>query len=152
MPVADVGRPMRRLDDDEIDAFLSEGTRTGKLATVRPDGRPHVAPVWFLLDGRDIVFTTHRDTVKGRNLTHDPRAALTVDVEAPPYAFVTVEGTVTLVDEEDPAGKLAWATRLGARYMGADRGKEYGRRNAVPGEYLVRLTPTARVGMAEMAS
>ncbi len=143
---------MRRLDDDEIDAFLSTGTRTGKLATVRPDGRPHVAPVWFVTDGRDLVFTTHRDTVKGRNLAADPRAAITVDLEEPPYAFVTVEGTVVLQDEEDPATKLAWATRIGARYMGVDRGEEYGRRNGVPGEYLVRLTPTNRVGMAEMAS
>lgn len=146
---------MRRLTDEEIDAFLMAGTRTGKLATVRGDGRPHVAPIWFLLDGRDIVFNTQASSVKGRNLARDPRCALTVDEEIPPYAFVMVEGTATLSDEEDDgavAAKLRWATAIGGRYMGADRAEEYGRRNAVAGEYLVRLTPTRRIGRADLAA
>jgi hypothetical protein len=33
--------------------FLSEGNRTGKLATVQAEGRPHVTPIWFVLDGDD---------------------------------------------------------------------------------------------------
>ena len=62
---------MREMTSDERRAFLLTGTRTGKLATVRPDGRPHVAPVWFVLDGVTekgdvVVFTTGADTVKGR--------------------------------------------------------------------------------------
>ena len=142
---------MRQLDDAEIDAFLLEGTRTAKLATVREDGRPHVAPVWFTLDGRDVVFMTHRDTVKGRNLARDGRAALTVDDEAPPYAFVLVEGTVELADTGVEEEKLRWSTVIGGRYMGADRAEEFGVRNAVEGEYLVRLRPTTRLGVADMA-
>ena len=51
-------RVPRRMDDAEWRAFVSEGTRTGKLATVRADGRPHVVPIWFVLDGDDLVFTT----------------------------------------------------------------------------------------------
>ena len=46
------------MSDEERRAFLSAGTRTGILSTVRRDGRPHAAPIWFVLDGDDIVFTT----------------------------------------------------------------------------------------------
>ncbi len=67
------------MDDAERRAFLSSGKRTGKLATVRRDGRSHVQPVWVLLDGDDLVFMTGPLTVKGRNLRRDPRASLVVD-------------------------------------------------------------------------
>jgi nitroimidazol reductase NimA-like FMN-containing flavoprotein (pyridoxamine 5'-phosphate oxidase superfamily) len=49
-------------------AFLEAGTRTGKLATTRRDGRPHVVPIWFVLDGDEVVFNTGAGTVKGRSL------------------------------------------------------------------------------------
>ena len=51
-----------------------------------------------------------------------------------------LEGTATLSD--DPAELRAWAARIGGRYMGADRAEEYGARNGVAGELLVRITPT----------
>ncbi|GGR76631.1 PPOX class F420-dependent enzyme [Micromonospora fulviviridis] len=127
----------QRMSDEQWRAFVTAGTRTGKLATVRADGSPHVAPIWFVLDGDDLVFNTGRSSVKGRNLARDPRAALTVDEEHAPYAFVTVRGPVTI--GEDPVESLPWSTRIAARYMGAERAEEYGRRNAVPGELLVRL-------------
>lgn len=137
------------MGDEERRAFLSSGTRTGKLATVRRDGRPHVQPVWFVLDGDDLVFTTGASTVKGRNLRRDPRASLVVDDEAPPFAFARVDGVASL--SEDPDEMLRWATRIAERYMGADRADAYGRRNAVPGELLVRLVPTHIVSEAGVA-
>ncbi|MET8909946.1 PPOX class F420-dependent oxidoreductase [Micromonospora sp. NPDC004551] len=140
----------QRMSDDQWRAFVTAGTRTGKLATVRADGSPHVVPVWFVLDGDDLIFNTGRDSVKGRNLVRDPRAALTVDEEQPPYAFVTVRGTVTI--SEDPVESLPWSTRIAARYMGADRAEEYGRRNAVPGELLVRLRAERVVAFAGIAN
>jgi PPOX class probable F420-dependent enzyme len=125
---------------EEYRRFLSEGTRAMKVATAHADGRPHVAPVWFVLDGEDIIFTTGATSVKGRRLRRDPRVALCVDDETPPYAFVLIEGTATI--SEDLAELLDWATRLGGRYMGAERAEEFGKRNAVAGELLVRVTPT----------
>lgn len=125
---------------EEWRAFLQYGTRTGKLGTGRKDGRPHVVPVWFVLDGEDIVFTTGARTVKGRALRRDPRACLCVDDENPPYAFVMVDGDATLSDDLEEM--LPYATAIGGRYIGADRAEEFGRRNAVPGEMLIRLTPT----------
>ena len=120
--------------------FLLEGTRTGKLATTRKDGRPHVVPIWFDLDGDTLVFTTAETSLKGISLRRDPRVCMCVDDEQPPFAFLMIEGTASI--SEDPGELRRWATRLGGRYMGASRAEEYGARNGVAGELLVRITPT----------
>jgi PPOX class probable F420-dependent enzyme len=125
---------------DEVIAFLSDGTRTGKLGYVASDGRPLVAPVWFLVEGKQLVFNTSKQTGKGRALIRDPRVVICVDDEHPPYSFVQVQGTAST--SADPDELLDTATRIGGRYMGADRAEEFGRRNGVPGELVVRVTPT----------
>lgn len=131
--------------------FLTEPVRTAALATVREGGRPHVAPIWIGLDDDDsVVFTTGAGTVKGRNILADPRVSLCVDDERPPFAYVVVEGRAEI--SEDLEVMLKWATRIGGRYMGEDRADEYGRRNAVAGELLVRVSPTriiAKKGLAD---
>jgi PPOX class probable F420-dependent enzyme len=137
------------MTDEQRRDFLLAGTRTGVLSTVRADGGPHAAPIWFTLDGDDIVFNTGVQTVKGRNLARDGRAVLTVDDSAPPFAFVTIAGRVEL--SEDPAELRTWATRIAGRYMGADAAAEYGARNGVPGEYVVRLVPEHVVAIARIA-
>ncbi|GAA0660754.1 PPOX class F420-dependent oxidoreductase [Kitasatospora atroaurantiaca] len=131
---------MEKMTEAEWRAFVATGTRTGKLATVRADGRPHIAPIWFVLDGDDLLFNTGKGSVKGRNLQRDPRATLCADDDRPPFAFVLIEGEVTI--SEEPADLRLWAGRIGGRYMGADRAEEFGARNGVPGELLVRLHPT----------
>jgi PPOX class probable F420-dependent enzyme len=142
---------MRDMSAAERRAFLTTGTRTGKLATVRADGSPHVVPIWFVLDDDgSLVFTVDAASIKAKALRRDPRVSVCVDDELPPFAFVLVEGTAMLLDDE--AAKLRYATRIGGRYMGADRAEEFGRRNAVPSELLVRLPPTrlvARAGIAD---
>jgi PPOX class probable F420-dependent enzyme len=120
--------------------FLSAGTRTGMLGFVASDGRPLVTPVWFVVDDGELVFATHRDTPKYRALQRDPRVTICVDDPHPPYSFVQVQGVAAVTD--DPADVLDNTTRTGARYMGADRADEFGRRNAVPGELVVRVSPT----------
>ncbi len=134
---------------EQVGAFLTTGTRTGKLAVTRKDGRPLATPIWFVLDGESIVFMTHETSGKGRALKRDPRVAMVVDEEVPPYAFVLVEGSVTI--SEDPDELLHWATVIGRRYMGEERADEYGRRNGVPGEYLVRFRPTRVVAFTGIA-
>ena len=133
---------------DEVRGFLSHGTRTAKLATSLPDGQPHVTPVWFVLDREELVFTTWGDSVKGRNLRRDRRAAVAIDDEVAPYAFVHIRGHVTL--SEDLHQLLRLATAIGSRYMGPDRAEEFGRRNAVPGELLVRLRPNHVIATADL--
>ncbi len=141
---------MQQMTHDEMIAFVSEGTRTGKLAVVRRDGAPHVTPVWFVVDGDDLVLTTDKTSVKGHALQRDPRVSIAVDDEMPPFAFVQIGGTATL--SEDPEELRHWATVIARRYMGDERAEAYGRRNGVPGELLVRVRPgkvLARKGIAD---
>jgi hypothetical protein len=135
----------------QVTAFLAdEPPHTGKLATVRSDGRPHVAPVWYVLDDDgSILFNTGESTVKGRNLRRDPRASLCVDDERPPFSYVVVEGTVEITDDLGEVRR--WATEIGGRYMGEERAEEYGARNGVEGELLVRLRPHRIVSAFELA-
>ena len=137
------------MSDEQRREFLLAGTRTGVLATVRKDGRPHAAPIWFTLDGDDVLFTTAADTVKGRNLRRTGQATLVVDEARPPFHFVAIEGTAELSEDLDET--LRWATVLGGRYMGAENAEAFGRRNAVPGELLVRLRPSKIVAMANVS-
>ncbi|MEQ4209615.1 PPOX class F420-dependent oxidoreductase [Actinopolymorpha sp. B9G3] len=138
----------------EIRALLTEDTRTGKVGYVAADGRPLVAPVWFVLEGTDeapeLVFTTNQNTSKGRAIARDPRLVLCVDLEEPPYAFVQVQGVAAVSD--DSAELLRTATAVGGRYMGADRAEEFGRRNAVPGELVVRLRATKIVAELDVTA
>lgn len=132
---------------DDQRRFLETGTRTGKLGWVAPDGRPLVTPVWFIVEGDELVFNTGADTAKGKAVVADPRLVLTVDLEQPPYGFVQVQGTATI--STDPEELVRTATAIGGRYMGADRADEFGRRNGVPGELVVRLTPTRVVAQLD---
>ena len=133
----------------EMRAFLTAPVRPAVLSSVRADGRPHAAPVWYELDGASIVFNTGSGTVKGRNMARDPRVTLCVQDDRAPFSFVVIEGTAQLSDDLDQV--RAWAVRIGGRYMGAHRAEEYGTRNGVPGELLVRVRPTRLVGVRDVA-
>jgi PPOX class probable F420-dependent enzyme len=139
----------REMTPPEVARFLMDGTRTAKVATTNSGGQPHVMPVWFVLDGNDLVFMTGARSVKGRNLRRDPRVALVVDDDVAPYAFVHIRGRATLSEDMDEL--LRFATEIGGRYMGPDRAEEFGRRNAVPGELLVRVIPERIIAETDVA-
>ncbi|HEX4252406.1 MAG TPA: PPOX class F420-dependent oxidoreductase [Pseudonocardia sp.] len=124
----------------EVTKYLSEGTRTGKFGYLAQDGRPLVAPIWFMIDDGQVVFNTARESAKGRALVRDPRVVLCVDDDRPPFSFVQIQGVASL--SEDMADLVDTATRIGGRYMGAERAEEFGKRNGVPGELVVRIRPT----------
>jgi PPOX class probable F420-dependent enzyme len=123
--------------------------RTAKLATVTASGAPHVAPIWVGRDGDDIVFNTGADTAKGKAVARDPRVCLCFDDETPPFAFVIVNGTAEIVEHLPDVRH--WAGVIGGRYMGEDQADAYGERNGVPGELLVRVTPTKVIGALDIA-
>lgn len=137
------------MSDEEWRAFLRAPVRPAVLSTVRADGRPHAAPIWYDLDGDTLVFTTGSSTVKGRNLRRDPRLALCVQDDQAPFAFVLVQGRAEMSD--DLGEMRRWATRIGGRYMGADRAEALGARNAVPGEVLVRVVPTTVTARGDLS-
>lgn len=145
---------MYRMPREQWIQFALTGTRTGKLAIARADGRPHVTPIWFLIDsttdGDALIFTTHHDTVKASALRRDPRFSVCVDDQVPPYSYVLIEATATLSEDLDEM--LHWATLIGARYMGAEQAEAFGRRNAVPGELLVRAPITRVIAQADIAA
>lgn len=141
---------MAAMTEDEWRAFLRTPVRAASLATTRRDGRPHVAPVWYDVDDDGaIVFTTGADTVKGKAIRREGKVALCVQDDQAPFSFVLVEGDATWTDDVEVVRR--WATRLGGRYMGADRADEYGARNGVPGELLVRVTPTRVIAESAIA-
>jgi PPOX class probable F420-dependent enzyme len=144
---------MAQMTDEEVYDFLGAGTRTGHLATIRGDGRAHVKPVWFVLDGTPegfvLLLNTGESTVAGRNLARDGRVSISVDEPVPPFAFVIVEGTAELITDLSLVREAA--AEIGGRYMGAERAEEYGERNGVPGELLVRVTPSKVIGVRDLA-
>jgi PPOX class probable F420-dependent enzyme len=137
------------MTDDERRAFMMTGTRTGKLATTSANGAPHVTPIWFVLDGDDIVFTTHETSVKGKAVLRDGWVSMVVDDQEPPYSFVMVNGLATV--SRDLEDLVVWATKIGGRYMGAARAEEFGKRNGVDGELLVRITPTRTIAQKNVS-
>ncbi|MBT2544118.1 PPOX class F420-dependent oxidoreductase [Streptomyces sp. ISL-44] len=142
----------KKMTQQEWRAFVSHSTRTGKLSTVREDGSPHIAPIWFVLDGDSFVFNTGKDTVKARNLARDGRVALCVDDDRPPFSYVVLQGRAEISEHaDDPDEILHWATRIGARYMGEEQAEAFGRRNAVPSELLVRVPIDKVIAIAGIA-
>ncbi|MGH9080463.1 MAG: PPOX class F420-dependent oxidoreductase [Acidimicrobiales bacterium] len=151
-----MARPMSH--EELLDLLGGDANHTAKLATTRADGRPHVAPVWFVLDPSsadqenpigDIVLNTGAETLKGKGLRRDPRVCLSIDDEHPPYSFVVIEGIATLSEELDEIRR--WATVIGGRYLGQEHAEAMGARNGVPGELLVRVRPTRITAVAELA-
>jgi len=140
---------MKEMDENEIIDFLMEGTRTGKLSTVREDGHPHVAPIWFVWNEGKIIFCTMNSSVKAKNIRHNPKVSICVDDESPPYAFVIIQGTAKFSDNQKDL--LKWNTILGGRYMGEKLAEVYGKRNTVEGSLLVEVTPTKMISEKDVA-
>jgi len=140
---------MKEMDENEIINFLMEGTRTGKLSTVREDGHPHVAPIWFVWNEGKIIFSTEYSSIKAKNIRHNPQVSICVDDESPPYAFVIIQGTAKFSDNQKDL--LKWNTVLGGRYMGEKLAEVYGKRNSVEGSLLVEVTPTKMISDKDVA-
>lgn len=141
---------MDRMNAEDCREFLSSGSRTGKLATVRRDGRPHVTPIWFIVDGSDLVLMTHESSLKGKSIQRDPRVMISVDDETFPFGFVLVEG-VAKVERPAAAELLPWARRIAQRYVPSDYVESTADRNAVEGELLVRVPMLKVTGMRDVA-
>ena len=150
------------MSSKEIKRFLTQGTFTGKLATVKKDGSAHVVPIWFVLDNDDnsnkkgeqelgdIVLTTGRTSIKARNIQHDNRVSVSVDDQTPPFSFVIVCGTAKIYDSKK-SELLKWATKIAERYMGRDKAEEYGRVNSGEGSVLVRIKPRKIIAEKDIA-
>jgi PPOX class probable F420-dependent enzyme len=104
----------------EVDAFLSQ-PHVAALATVRPNGRPHVTPVWYDFDGTEFIVSTFRSGQKLKNVSQKGFAALSIFTQAAPYLNVIVEGTARVGSPLDNV----WRERLAARYLGDRAGRVF---------------------------
>ena len=137
------------MNDQQVLAFLAAGAPTAHMATVRSDGRPHVVPIWFVIDGEELVFVTHSSSVKARNLRRTGYAAVSVDDPRPPFSFAQVEGPVTLIDDINQVRH--WGEIGAARYIGAEAAAAYAASEGFPDDLLGRLTPARMTGIARLA-
>ena len=139
---------MSEMSKAEVARFLMQGTFTGKLATVKKDGSPHVVPIWFVVEngkGRgkagNVILTTGDTSVKANNIQHDGRVSICIDDQKPPFSFVTIHGTAKIYPYKQKE-VLEWATKIAERYVGKKNAKTYGDVNSGEGAVLVRIKPT----------
>ncbi len=98
---------MATMTDNEWRSFVTAGTRLAHIALTRADGRPHVTPVCFILDGDELAFALSPGSIKGKSLARDPRVAVCVSDERRPYGFVTIEGQARTSAEPDQVKHVA---------------------------------------------
>jgi PPOX class probable F420-dependent enzyme len=138
------------MNPQEVMNFLNLGTMTAKVSTASLDGIPHVAPVWFVVDydprgssNKDltVIFTTFYNSVKARHLISNPKICLSVDDQKPPFSFVILNGIAEIDQNPNYNELLRLTRRLAERYMGKENAEQYGKRNAVKGECIIRIKP-----------
>jgi len=110
---------------------LIEGKNFAHLATLSPDGSPHVAPVWVDHDGDVILINTAVGRIKQRNVTKDPRVSISIVDQNNPYERTTIKGRVT---EQTKQGADAHIDKLAKKYTGSDKYQ-----NRQPGEQRIIL-------------
>jgi PPOX class probable F420-dependent enzyme len=123
---------------DAVKTHIDEAKVFATVATVDPDGRPHLTVVWLKRDGDDLLFSTTVDRVQGKNILRDPRVTVMINPADNPYVYAEIRGTATTTP--DPTRVLP--DELSYKYLGKDyasgnpRSIDDGDRRIV-----VRLTP-----------
>ena len=138
----------------EIKKFLMKDTFTGKLATVKKNGSPHVVPIWFVVEVnsrnrnkvRNIYFTTGRESVKSKNIQRDSRVSICVDDQTRPFSFVSICGIAKLIPYRQKE-ILKRATKIAERYMGKKNARAFGGED----EMLVRIIPIKIIAEKDVA-
>lgn len=132
---------MAEMSREQIDAFLAQ-PYLARIATVRPDGRPHVVPIWFWWDGTSAYMETPPDSVKATNLRHNPHCALTVDITEGGlrFAAVIMEGTVELLTDRQV--QLEMATKVYTKYLGEEGVQSPTPQRMIHNEHvIIKFTP-----------
>ena len=110
------------------------------LCTVRPDGRPHLVPVWFLWDGETILIFSQPNKQKLRNLQHNPNVVVALDTAEHGDDVVMIEGKAQLLDDPKVSAALSvYAEKYKERldlygWSGESMAQEYSQ--------AIRITPT----------
>ena len=105
---------------EQIEDYLSM-PHIADLATVRPDGSPHVAPVWFLYEDGVVKVLAETSSVKVKNLKSEPRVSVSIATDQQPYEYVIVNG-VAEISGGDISDILR---RISVHYQGTEEGERY---------------------------
>jgi hypothetical protein len=105
------------------------------LATVDGKGRPHATPIWYMLDGDEIVLSVGDGGQKHRNLERNPEVTLVIDSRKVPYYAIMVAGRMEIGPPPNDEERLALATR----YLGEEVGKRYVEMTAANDSVSLRL-------------
>ena len=136
---------MGRMTTKQTEAFLSE-PHIAVVATLQPDGSPHLTPVWHHFDSGKLMVLASPSTVKVRNIRRDPRVSLCVATDTKPYKHVQVSGTATISDEWPP--EVLWS--MAVNYLGREEGERYAERVFRETRFsLITVTPTKIIAVSE---
>ena len=113
---------MTRLSAVEIDSQLTK-PHVAHLVSIRPDGRPHVAPVWYARDGGRVWVMTGSGTAKARNITNNPAVSLSIAAPWRPYWYIVLEGIASLTKDN----MESLVKNICTLYDGPVRGAEFAR-------------------------
>jgi PPOX class probable F420-dependent enzyme len=127
--------PERYLDLFEKRAFAN-------LATLMPDGRPQVTPVWCDFDGNHVIVNSAKGRQKDRNMRRDKRVSLSILDPQNPYRYLEIRGTVEEITEE---GAFEHIDKMAQKYLGQEKYP-----NLQPGEvrvmYKIKPERTSSMG------
>jgi PPOX class probable F420-dependent enzyme len=137
---------MTAMTDNEWRSFVTAGTRLAHLALTRHDGRPHVTPICFILDGDELAFALSPGSVKGRSLARDRRLALCVSDERQPYGFVTIEGEAEVSAEPDQIRHIG--TGIAHRYYPTQPAEDIAESFVQEGFTAVRVSITKVIALS----
>lgn len=113
------------------------------LATLRKDGSPHTAPVWYRYEHGAFFVLTDEGSQKHKNVMRDPRVALCIDDrERAPFHTVIVRGHATVL----PHPGAEWRQALAVHYLGEERGRRYVESDGEVRGVMLRIEPEHIVG------
>ena len=126
--------PERSMTRQEMEAYLNH-THIANLATLKRDGSPHLAPVWYEYDGENLLIITNDSAAKVRNINRDSRVMVSISSPEEPYKYALIEGTADVISGDVEMTTLSICTR----YRGMDRGPALARNLLEGGNIVVLL-------------
>ncbi|KAB8167870.1 TIGR03618 family F420-dependent PPOX class oxidoreductase [Streptomyces sp. 3MP-14] len=127
---------------DELKRYLDETKVFATVATLQPDGSPHLTVVWIKRDGEDLLYSTTASRQQARNIDRDPRVTVMVNPADNPYTYAAIRGTATLAPDAD----REVIDELSRKYTGQSYAEFNPAADQEEQRLVVRITPTRVTG------
>jgi len=120
--------------NNEVTALL-DGKNFAFVATLMKDGSPQITPTWIDIENNIILVNTAEGRIKHKNVSRDPRVAVSVIDEKNPYNMITIRGRVV---EQTTTGADEHIDKLAKKYLGADK---YPFRSSTEKRIILKIKP-----------